>query len=84
MGMRRWLTVLNATITQPNKHVDIQYHYVGDVVATGKVEFVHCPTEDMVADPLTKPLDRVKFEKLVKSMGIEPTICPVLSIEGEC
>ncbi len=41
-----------------------------DVVALGKVEFVHCPTEEMLADPLTKPLDRIKFEKLVKAMGV--------------
>ncbi len=41
-----------------------------DVVALDKVEFVHCPTEDMLADTLTKPLDRVKFEKLVKAMGV--------------
>ncbi len=60
----------NQAITQRNKHIDIQYHYVRDVVALGKVEFVHCPTEDMLADPLTKPLDRVKFEKLVKAMGV--------------
>ncbi len=41
-----------------------------DVIALGKVEFVHCPTEAMLADPLTKPLDRVKFEKLVKAMRV--------------
>ncbi len=55
----------NQAITQRNKHVDIQYHYVRDVAALGKSEFLYFPTEDMVADPLTKPLDRVKFENLV-------------------
>ncbi len=60
----------NQAITQRNKHIYIQYHYVRDVVALGKVEFVHCPTEDMLEDPLTKPLERVKFEKLVKAMGV--------------
>ncbi len=38
----------------------------------------------MVADPLTKPLDRVKFHKLVKEMGFEPRKCQVPPIEGEC
>ncbi len=74
----------NQAITQSKKHVDIHYHFVRDVVALDKVEFVHCPTKDMVADSQTKPLDRVKFEKLVKAMGFEPRNCPVPSIEEEC
>ena len=60
----------NQAINQRNKHIDIQYHYVRDVVAVGKVEFVYCPTEAMIADILTKPLDRVKFETHVKSLGV--------------
>ncbi len=74
----------NQAITQSNKHVDIQYHYVRDVVAPVKVEFVHCLTQHKVADPLRKPLDRVKFEKVVKAMGFEPRNCPIPSLEGEC
>ncbi len=60
----------NQAINQRNKHIDIQYHHVRDVVALSKVEFVHCPTEAMLADPLTKPLDRGKFQKLVKAIGL--------------
>ncbi len=33
-------TVKNQAINQRNKHVDIQYHYVRDIAAAGKVEFV--------------------------------------------
>ncbi len=36
----------NQAITLRNKHIDIQYHYVREVVELGKVRFVHCPTED--------------------------------------
>ncbi len=46
----------NESITQRNKHDVVQYHYVREVVALCKVEFVHCPTEDMVADQPTKTL----------------------------
>lgn len=60
----------NQAVTQRNKHIDIQYHYVRDVVAQGKVKFVYCPTNDMAADALTKPLDRVLFEKHVQAMGV--------------
>ncbi len=74
----------NKAITQRNKHIDIQYHYVRDVFALGKVEFVHCPTEDMLADPLIKPVDRVKFTELIQAMGITSKSSKVPSIEAEC
>ncbi len=59
----------NQAITQRNKHIDIQYHYVRDVVALGKVEFVHCSTEDMLADPLTKTTRPRKIRKTGQSHG---------------
>jgi hypothetical protein len=31
----------------------------------------YCPTEDMVADVLTKGLARVRHEKLTKEMGLQ-------------
>ena len=37
----------------------------------GKVELVYCPTEDMVADALTKPLARDRHWNLVGNMGLE-------------
>ncbi len=65
-------TVKNQAIYQRNKHVDIQYHYALDIAAAGKVEFVYCPTEEMIADIFTKPLDCVKFEKHALSLGVGP------------
>ena len=59
-------------INQRNKHIDIQYHYVRDVVEIGAVTFKYCPTEDMTADTLTKPLDRVKFLKHKTTMSVGP------------
>ncbi len=60
----------NQAINQRNKHIDIQYHSVHDVLADGKVEFAYCPTDERIADILTKPLDRVRFEKHVLSLGV--------------
>ncbi len=33
----------NKDIIQRRKHADIQYYYVRDVLALGKIEFMHCP-----------------------------------------
>lgn len=46
---------------QRAKHIDIHYHFVKDHCAKGNVILVYLPTNDMVADMLTKPTGRVKF-----------------------
>ena len=53
------------------KHIDVQYHFVRECIEMGQIQLRYCPTEDMVADALTKPLARDRFEKLVKEMGLE-------------
>ena len=53
------------------KHIDVQYHFVRECVEMGKVKLVYCPTEEMVADALTKPLGRDRHEKLLGKMGLQ-------------
>ena len=38
------------------KHIDIRYHYTRQQVSNGTILVQHCPTENMLADILTKPL----------------------------
>ena len=52
------------------KHIDIKYHYVRDSVQAGKIKLVYCPTDDMVADILTKPLAADKHCKLRTMMNV--------------
>jgi hypothetical protein len=42
------------------KHIDIRYHFIRYVVDNGSIHLLYCPTEDMTADILTKPLPSVK------------------------
>ena len=53
------------------KHIDIQYHFVRDCVEDGRLHLEYCPTEDMVADGLTKALGPEEHRKLAKMMGME-------------
>jgi hypothetical protein len=43
------------------RHVAIRYYWVKDRIEAKEVEVVYCPTQDMVADILTKPLVGKKF-----------------------
>ena len=52
------------------KHIEIQYHWIREVVNAGKLAIKHCPTEDMVADLLTKSLGKQQFVKLRNLMGL--------------
>jgi len=52
------------------KHIDIQYHFVRNCVEDGTTRLEYCPTEDMVADRLTKALGPERQRKLAKMMGM--------------
>jgi hypothetical protein len=45
-----------------SKHIEIQYHYIRDMVQRGAIKLQYVGTYEKVADVLTKPLSRVKFE----------------------
>ena len=52
-------------------HIDVQYHFVMECVEMGKVKLVYCPTEEMVADALTKPLAKNRHWSLLGKMGLQ-------------
>ena len=44
------------------KHIDIKYHYVHEALSNGVIDLAYCPTEQMTADILTKPISCDRFE----------------------
>ena len=52
------------------KHIDIWYHFIRFVVDNGSLRLIYCPTEDMVADTLTKALPSVKAKHFAASLGL--------------
>ena len=49
---------------QRTKHIDLKWHYVRAQHKAGAIKLVYCPTDDMVADLLTKYLAAARFELL--------------------
>jgi hypothetical protein len=52
------------------KHIDVQHHFIREKVETELIELKYCPTQDMVADVLTKALAKDRHHILRRSMGI--------------
>ena len=52
------------------KHIDISFHFARERVASKEIEVIYCPTEKMIADVMTKPLPRDKFESFRSSLGV--------------
>ena len=52
------------------KHIGIKYHFIREQVNNGQVALRCCPTEEMVADMLTKGLSQEKFVKLRTLAGL--------------
>ena len=60
----------NPETSQRSKHIDVRFHYIRDHVRNQNIILESCPTSDMKADLLTKPLERITFEKLRNSMNM--------------
>ena len=54
-----------------SKHIDLHYHYIRDVVQSGKIELFFVEGTQNPADMFTKNLGRVKFLKFREQLGLE-------------
>lgn len=51
-----------------NKHIDVKLHHLRDRVRNGDVDVQYVSTEKQLADIMTKPLGRIVFSRLLKSI----------------
>jgi hypothetical protein len=49
--------------SERSRHIDIRHYWVSERVDSGEVKVEYMPTEDMVANVLTKPIQGVQFTK---------------------
>ena len=62
--------VKNLTHHAKTKHVDVQLHFIRDHVEKGTINVEYCPTDDMLADLMTKGLARERHARLLGLMGV--------------
>ncbi|PRQ55986.1 putative RNA-directed DNA polymerase [Rosa chinensis] len=60
----------NSVLHGRSKHIDVRYHFLRDLMKEGAIELVYCPSNDQVADILTKPLKSAVFVKLRGELGM--------------
>ena len=52
------------------KHIDIKYHFIREKLLNNEFKVQYCPTNEMIADIMTKPLGTQLFEKFRGMMNM--------------
>lgn len=52
------------------KHIEIHFHWIREKLQDKSLDIKYCPTEHMVADVLTKSLDKGKLEVFRRDLGL--------------
>ncbi|TVY53197.1 Copia protein, partial [Lachnellula suecica] len=62
--------VKNPHLHEQSKHIDISYHHIRDLEAKKRITITYIPTDQMIANSFTKPLERTKFEGFKHMIGL--------------
>jgi len=62
--------VKNPHLHKRLKHIDISYHFIKNLAEKKKLDIAYIPTEDIIADKITKPLARIAYKRFRNQLGI--------------
>ncbi|XP_036322285.1 secreted RxLR effector protein 161-like [Rhagoletis pomonella] len=54
----------------PTEHIDIKHHFVRECISARLFSLKHVPTQEMIADVMTKPLARANPERCLIGLGL--------------
>jgi hypothetical protein len=60
----------NPIHTTRSKHIAVRYHRIQELVSNQTISIVHMPTDQMIADIMTKSLGRILHARFVTAMGL--------------
>ena len=60
----------NPMFHDKSKHIEIRYFDIRDMMQKGAIKLQYVSNDEQVADVLTKPLSRVKFEHFRDKLGV--------------
>ncbi|MGQ3285877.1 Ty1/Copia family ribonuclease HI [Bosea sp. (in: a-proteobacteria)] len=62
--------IKNPVESSRSRHIAVAHHLARERQARGEVVFTHCPSTEMLADALTKPLSAQLLNGCVRGMGV--------------
>jgi hypothetical protein len=62
----------NPVFHDRSKHIQTKFHFIREAVENGEITPSYIGTEGQLADILTKPLSRIKFQELREQIGMFP------------
>lgn len=64
----------NPVFHSKTKHIsNIKHHFVREIQEQGKIDVKYLPTNEMIADILTKTLSKTNHDKLTVGLGLDST-----------
>ena len=54
------------------KHIEMRHRFIEQAVNEGVIKLQYCPTRDMLADLMTKPLPGPRYLELREAIGVIP------------
>lgn len=60
----------NNSYSEATKHIDIKLKFLHQRIAKGEIELRHVPTNEMLADALTKGVTKVKLDYFCRELGL--------------
>ena len=61
----------NPRFHERTKHIDVSYHFVREQVKLNNIIVKYCPTQDMLADVMTKGLAKDTFQKFRDKLDVK-------------
>ena len=63
--------VKNPHLHEWSKHINICYDHIRDLAECKKISVSYIPTNEMIADGLTKPLQATAFDQFMRYLGMD-------------
>jgi hypothetical protein len=60
----------NPVFHDRSKHIDVKFHFIRECVGNGDIELKFAGTQEQLADILTKPLAKERFQQLREKIGV--------------
>ena len=70
-NQRALALIKNPHLHKHSKHINVAHHHICDLQEKNHIHTDYIPTDEIVADGLTKPLVKPEFKKFIQIVGLQ-------------